>query len=145
MINISEVIETNAMIEKENLDVRTVTLGISLLDCISDNLDVLNDNIFRKITTVARDLVRICQQIEREYALPIVNKRISVTPVALIGASACRSPEDYVTIAKTLDRAAHKVGLCLCEPRFDEDRYQHGCSPPHGPHNQRDCRAYKGP
>lgn len=111
MININEVIETNAMIEKENLDVRTVTLGISLLDCISDNLEVLNDNIFRKITTVARDLVRICQQIEREYALPIVNKRISVTPVALIGASACRSPEDYVTIAKTLDRAAHKVGV----------------------------------
>ena len=108
MININEVTETNAMIEKENLDVRTITLGISLLDCVSDNLERLNDNIYRKITTVARDLVRVGRQIEREYALPIVNKRISVTPVSIIGASACHSVEDYVSVAKTLDRAAKK-------------------------------------
>ena len=111
MININEVTETNAMIEKENLDVRTITLGISLLDCVSDNLERLNDNIYRKITTVARDLVRVGRQIEREYALPIVNKRISVTPVSIIGASACHSVEDYVSVAKTLDRAAKKVGV----------------------------------
>ena len=91
MININEVIETNAMIEKENLDVRTITLGISLIDCISDNLEKLCDNIYEKITTVAEDLVKTGNQIEREYALPIVNKRISVTPVSIIGASACRS------------------------------------------------------
>ena len=111
MININEVIETNAMIEKENLDVRTITLGISLLDCISDDLERLNDNIYRKITTLARDLVKTGAEIEREYALPIVNKRISVTPVALVGASACHTSEDFVSIARTLDRAARKVGV----------------------------------
>ena len=111
MININEVIETNAMIEKENLDVRTITLGISLLDCISDDLNTLCDNIYNKITTVARDLVKCGKEIEREYAIPIVNKRISVTPISLIGASACKTIDDYVLIAKTLDRAAKKVGV----------------------------------
>ena len=111
MININEVIETNAMIEKENLDVRTITLGISLLDCISDDLNTLCNNIYNKITTVAKDLVKTGKEIEREYAIPIVNKRISVTPIALIGASACKSIDDYVTIAKTLDRAAKEVGV----------------------------------
>lgn len=111
MININEVIETNAMIEKENLDVRTITLGISLLDCISDDLNTLCDNIYKKITTVARDLVKTGKEIEREYAIPIVNKRISVTPIALVGASACKTIEDYVLIAKTLDRAAKEVGV----------------------------------
>lgn len=111
MININEVIETNAMIEKENLDVRTITLGISLLDCISDDLNTLCDNIYKKITTVARDLVKTGKEIEREYAIPIVNKRISVTPIALVGASACKTIDDYVLIAKTLDRAAKKVGV----------------------------------
>ena len=111
MININEVIETNAMIEKENLDVRTITLGISLLDCISDDLNTLCNNIYNKITTVAKDLVKTGKEIEREYAIPIVNKRISVTPIALIGASACKSVDDYVAIAKTLDRAAKEVGV----------------------------------
>ena len=111
MININEVIETNAMIEKENLDVRTITLGISLLDCISDDLNTLCDNIYKKITTVARDLVKTRKEIEREYAIPIVNKRISVTPIALVGASACKTIDDYVLIAKTLDRAAKEVGV----------------------------------
>lgn len=111
MININEVIETNAMIEKENLDVRTITLGISLLDCISDDLNTLCDNIYKKITTVARDLVKTGKEIEREYAIPIVNKRISVTPISLVGASACKTIEDYVLIAKTLDRAAKEVGV----------------------------------
>ena len=109
MINIFEVNETNKMIEQENLDVRTITLGISLLDCIDNNLEQLNENIYNKITTVAKELVSTGQQIEKELGIPIVNKRISVTPVSLVGASACHSPEDFVTVAKTLDRAAHKV------------------------------------
>ncbi len=111
MININEVIETNTMIEKENLDVRTITVGISLLDCITDNLGTLCDNIYNKITTVAHDLLRVGREIEREYAIPIVNKRISVTPIALIGASACHCEQDFVQIAKTLDAAAQAVGV----------------------------------
>ncbi len=111
MININEVIETNNMIEKENLDVRTITLGISLLDCISDDLDVLCRRIHEKITRTARDLVKTGREIEREYAIPIVNKRISVTPIALVGAAACKTTDDYVRIAKTLDSAADEVGV----------------------------------
>ena len=111
MINIWEVNETNKMIEHENLDVRTITLGISLLDCIDTDLVKVNENIYRKITTVAKDLVKVGKEIENKYCIPIVNKRISITPISLIGASACKTPEDYVTIAKTLDDAAREVGV----------------------------------
>ena len=111
MINIWEVEETNKMIEQENLDVRTITLGISLMDCITSDLEQLNKNIYEKITPTARDLVPTGEQIEKEYCIPIVNKRISVTPIALVGSAACKTPEDYVTIAKTLDRAAKEVGV----------------------------------
>lgn len=111
MINIFEVFETNKMIEQENLDVRTITLGISLLDCADSDLDKVNEKIYHKITTVAKDLLKVGQEIEREYGIPIVNKRISVTPISIVGASACHSPEDFVTIAKTLDRAAKQVGV----------------------------------
>ena len=111
MINIGEVIETNDMVEKENLDVRTITLGISLLDCIDSDLDKVNENIYNKITTLAKDLVAVGKDIENNYCIPIVNKRISVTPIALVGGAACKCPEDFVTIAKTLDRAAKKVGV----------------------------------
>lgn len=111
MININEVIETNKMIDKENLDVRTITLGISLLDCIDSNLDKLCDNIYNKITTMAKDLVKTGEEISMEYGVPIVNKRISVTPIALVGGSACHSPQDFVKIAKALDRAAKEVGV----------------------------------
>ena len=111
MINIGEVIETNEMVEKENLDVRTITLGISLLDCIDSDLDRVNENIYNKITTLAKDLVATGEDIENNYCIPIVNKRISVTPIALVGGAACKCPEDFVTIAKTLDRAAKKVGV----------------------------------
>ena len=111
MINIGEVIETNGMVEKENLDVRTITLGISLLDCIDSDLDKVNENIYNKITTLAKDLVATGEEIENNYCIPIVNKRISVTPIALVGGAACKSPEDFVTIAKTLDKAAKKVGV----------------------------------
>lgn len=111
MINIGEVIETNEMVEKENLDVRTITLGISLLDCIDSDLDQVNENIYNKITALAKDLVATGEEIENNYCIPIVNKRISVTPIALVGGAACKSPEDFVTIAKTLDKAAKKVGV----------------------------------
>ena len=90
MINLFEVNETNKMISQENLDVRTITLGISLLDCITDNLEQLNKNIYDKITTVAEKLVATGQEIEKEFGIPIVNKRISVTPIALVGGSACK-------------------------------------------------------
>lgn len=111
MINFFEVNETNKMIEQEHLDVRTITLGISLLDCASSDLNTLNKNIYDKITTVAKNLVATGQEIEREIGIPIVNKRISVTPIALVGAAACKTPDDFVTIAKTLDKAAHEVGV----------------------------------
>lgn len=111
MININEVLETNKMIEKENLDVRTITLGISLMDCIDSDLDKLNSKIYDKITTLARDLVATGNEIEKEFGIPIVNKRISVTPIALIGGAACRTPDDFVSIAKTLDRARAAVGV----------------------------------
>ena len=111
MINFYEVNETQQMIEHENLDVRTITLGISLLDCIDSNLDKLNQKVYEKITTVAKDLVVTGDQIEQEYGIPIVNKRISITPISLIGGSACKKPEDFVEIAKTLDRAAKEVGV----------------------------------
>ncbi len=106
MINIYEVLETNDMIEKENLDVRTITLGISLLNCIDSDLDKLNEKIYNRITSVAKELVPTGKAIEKEFGIPVVNKRISVTPAALIGASACKTAEDFVTIAKTLDKAA---------------------------------------
>ncbi len=111
MINIFEVNETNQMIERENLDVRTITMGISLLECCDSDLDALNEKIYRRITTRARDLVATGEDIARDFGVPIVNKRISVTPIALIGSCACRKPEDFVTIAKTLDRAANDVGV----------------------------------
>ena len=90
MINIREVEETNKMIEQENLDVRTITLGISLLDCIDADLEVLNEKIYSKITTTARDLAAVGNKIENDYRIPIVNKRISVTPIALVGGAACK-------------------------------------------------------
>jgi uncharacterized protein (UPF0210 family) len=111
MINIYEVNETNKMIERENLDVRTITMGISLLDCADGNLDTVNEKIYQKITTLAKDLVETGEAISRDFGIPIVNKRISVTPIALVGASSCKTPEDFVTIAKTLDRAAKEVGV----------------------------------
>lgn len=111
MINMYEVSETNKMIEHENLDVRTITLGISLLDCIDSDLNELNRKIYDKITKTAKDLVLVGHDIEKEFGIPIVNKRISITPIALVGGAACKTPEDFVSIAKTLDRAAETVGV----------------------------------
>ena len=111
MFDMFEVIETNEMIDKDLLDVRTITIGISLLDCIDTDLNKLCDNIYRKITRAAKDLVKVGDDISRDFGVPIVNKRISVTPIALIGGSACKSVEDFVQIAKTLDKAARDTGV----------------------------------
>ena len=111
MINLFEVSETNHMIESENLDVRTITLGISLLDCISDDPDKLNRNIYDKITTCGSGLVATGDSIEAEFGFPVVNKRVSITPASVVGAAACRSQEDYIRIAETLDRAASEIGI----------------------------------
>ena len=111
MINIFEVNETNKMIEQENLDVRTITMGISLLDCIDANLEEVNRKVYEKITQKAKNLVSVGKEIELEYGIPIVNKRISVTPIALIGGAACKTPDDFVTLAQTLDKAAKEVGV----------------------------------
>ena len=111
MINFFEVNETNKMIDQENLDVRTITMGISLLDCIDSDLAKLNQKIYDKIFTKAEHLVEVGEEISREFGVPIVNKRISVTPIALVGAAACRCPEDFITIAQTLDNVAHAVGV----------------------------------
>ena len=111
MINITEVLETNKMIEQENLDVRTITMGINLLDCADSNLEVLCQNIYNKITGLAKNLVQTGEDISKEFGIPIVNKRISITPIALVGGTACKTPDDYVLIAKTLDKAAGELGV----------------------------------
>ncbi len=111
MTTFYEVRETNQMIREMNLDVRTITLGISLLDCADADVETLCRKIYKKITTVAKDLVAVGEEIEKSYAIPIVNKRISVTQIALVGASACHTEADYVKVAKTLDAAAKTVGV----------------------------------
>ena len=111
MINIFEVNETNKMIEQENLDVRTINMGISLLDCIDSDLDTMNEKIYNKITTKAKDLVATGDEIAAEFGIPVVNKRVSVTPIALVGGAACHSTEDFVSVAKTLDKAAKTIGV----------------------------------
>ena len=92
MINMQEVLETNNMIAHEKLDVRTITMGISLLDCADADRDRMNQKIYEKITSYARDLVKTGDAIGREFGVPIVNKRISVTPISLVGAASCRAP-----------------------------------------------------
>ena len=109
MLNQNEIMETFNMISKENLDIRTITMGISLLDCIDSDINKLCDKVYDKITTKAKDLVKVGNQIETEYGIPIINKRISVTPAALIGHG--KSSEDNIKIAKTLDKAAKEVGV----------------------------------
>ncbi|MGP1505060.1 MAG: PFL family protein [Eggerthia catenaformis] len=111
MINIFEVSETNRMIEEENLDVRTITVGISLLDCIDTNIDNVCDNIYHKITKIAKNLVPTGKSIEKKYGIPIVNKRISVTPIGTIGTSCAHSKDDFIKIAKTLDRCAKELDV----------------------------------
>ena len=111
MVNLYEVYETNSMIEKQNLDVRTITLGISLLDCAAGDIETFNQNIYEKITRTAENLVSTGEVIEKEFGIPIVNKRISITPAAIAAGSAAKSVEDMVSVAKTLDKAAHETGV----------------------------------
>lgn len=109
MLTIHDILETNRMIEENNLDVRTITLGISLRDCAHPDMDKLCQNIYNKITNAADKLVRVGQDIEAEYGIPIINKRISVTPISLV-AESCRT-DSYVPVAEALDRAAKEVGV----------------------------------
>ena len=111
MINIHEVLETNNMIEHENLDVRTITMGISLLDCADNDVEVTCGKIREKILHLAGNLAKTAEDISKEFGVPIVNKRISITPISLVGASCCKSAEDYVKIALTLDKVAEEVGV----------------------------------
>lgn len=111
MISINEVLETNKMVEEETLDVRTITMGINLLECADKDLDTCCRKIYDKITTLAKDLVSTGEDISREIGIPIVNKRVSITPISLVGGGCCHTPEDYVRIAQTLDAAAKKVGV----------------------------------
>lgn len=111
MINLYEVLETNKMIEQENLDVRTITMGVNLLDCADSDIDRLCRNIYDKITRLAKNLVKTGEDISKEFGVPIVNKRVSITPISLVGGSVCRTPEDYVKVARTLDAAAKEVGI----------------------------------
>ena len=109
IISFEDVLETINMIKEENLDIRTITMGISLYDCAGDDIDTVCNRIYDKITTKARDLVKVGCDIEKEYGIPIINKRVSVTPVSLIGGK--YSKDDYVKIAQTLDRAASTLGI----------------------------------
>ncbi len=109
MLNTYDILETIKMIREENLDIRTVTMGISLFDCISDDPTRLEEKIYDKITTTAKNLVSVCCELERTYGIPIVNKRISVTPISYVGAGL--SPEGFVRLAKTLERAARELGV----------------------------------
>ena len=111
MITLNEVLETNEMISKMNLDVRTITMGISLLDCVGTDVQDTCKRIYTKITTRAKDLVKTGEAITQMYGIPIVHKRISVTPIALVGGSVCKTLEDFVEIARTLDKAAKEVGV----------------------------------
>lgn len=111
MINISEVFETHDMIEKDNLDVRTVTIGINLLDCATGDVDGTRSRIKEKILALASNLRKTADDISSEFGVPIVNKRVSVTPVSLVGASCCRTAGDFVRIARTLDETAAEIGV----------------------------------
>lgn len=111
MINSFEVRETNKMIEENNLDVRTITMGINLLDCVSDSVEKTCENIYNRIIAKAGRLVATGDEIALEYGIPIVNKRVSITPISLVGASCCKTADDFVKIAKTLDKAAHEIGV----------------------------------
>ena len=109
MLNTQDILETINMIRQECLDIRTITMGISLWDCVSDDTDRLCQKIYDKITTKAENLVKVGGDIEKMYGIPIVNKRVSVTPISLIGGST--SPDGYIKIAETLQRAADELGI----------------------------------
>ena len=109
MLNTQDILETIRMIREENLDIRTVTMGISLFDCITDDITRLEEKIYDKITRSAKNLVRVCEDLEATYGIPIVNKRISVTPISYVGSGL--SSDGFVRLAKTLERAALSLGV----------------------------------
>ncbi len=109
MLETKDILETINMIDNENLDVRTITMGISLLECIDEDIDKASAKVYDKVCRYAQDLVKTGEDIEREFGIPIINKRISVTPIAMV-ASACQS-HNPVKFAKALDRAAHELGV----------------------------------
>jgi uncharacterized protein (UPF0210 family) len=104
-----EILDTIQMVRAEQLDIRTITVGVSLLDCASDSIEVLSAKIYDKVVGKARDLRKVGLEIEQEYGIPIVNYRVSVTPVSLVGGR--RTPEDFIRVAQTLDRAADTLGI----------------------------------
>lgn len=108
-MDIKQVTETIAMIEEQNFDVRTITMGISLLDCIDSDIDKAAEKVYNKIVSKAKDLVTVGDEIAAELGIPIVNKRVSVTPISIIGAAT--DATDYVPFAKALDRAAKEIGV----------------------------------
>lgn len=110
MINVKDILETIKMIQEENLDIRTITMGISLLDCINPDIDIACENVYKKITRCAKDLVKVGEDLETQYGVPIINKRISVTPIAIVSAACHQSP---VKFAHTLERAATDCGVNL--------------------------------
>ncbi len=109
MLNINDILETINMIREENLDIRTITMGISLIDCAGDDINAVCDRVYDKITTKAARLVSVGDDIEKQYGIPIVNRRVAVTPISLLGGRF--SSEDYIKLAKTLDRAADTLGI----------------------------------
>ena len=110
MLNITDILETIRMIQDECLDIRTITMGISLLDCVDSDIDAACEKVYNKITSRAKDLVRVGEEIEKEYGIPIINKRISVTPISIVSAACRQSP---VKFALTMDKAAEAVGVNL--------------------------------
>ncbi|MBO7218120.1 MAG: DUF711 family protein, partial [Clostridia bacterium] len=108
-MNTKEILETIKMIQDENLDIRTVTLGISLLDCMDSDIDAACEKVYEKIVRTAKNLVPVCEQIETELGIPIINKRISVTPIGIV-ASPCKE-QNPVKFALTLEKAAMEVGV----------------------------------
>ena len=108
-MNANNILETIKMIEEEKLDIRTITMGISLLDCIDSDGDKAREKIYNKITTCAKDLVKVGNEIANEFGVPIVNKRVSVTPISIIAGATDET--DYVKFAETLDKAAHELGI----------------------------------
>ena len=109
LLNREEIVQTNHMIDQQHLDVRTITMGINLQDCASEEITVCGNKIYDKICSKAENLVKTGEEIEREFGIPIVNKRISVTPISIVAAS-CKS-EEYEVLAKSMDRAAKEIGV----------------------------------
>ena len=111
MLNTGDILETIKMIQEENLDIRTITMGISLLDCISDDAKAACDKIYEKMMRKAENLVKTGEDIEKQYGIPIINKRISVTPIAIVSAASSARGQSPVLYAKTLQRVAEGTGV----------------------------------